>query len=600
MSATTETLPRRRARWSSLALFAACTAVLLTNLGMFLPPAGERFVDLLRPGSADLIPSINAAHALLRGHNPYHTRNALVVDPYEVTRGSIEGFSYLYPPSHALIYVPLALLADGNYDVAQRLQFGLEIVCIGILAACIVWILARIVVLDPTARSALFGLFSLLIGLNAGNRLGMERGQSDLITATFAWCAVVALQRRWIISTAFFCVASVLLKGYGLLFAAGLMLITARLSWQRTLIGSSCAIALLFVPVAAYLPDAFEAYAIRSAMFWSNWTNQSFANLTYSLGLPREHGRVFLAVAALGCTLSAWIVLARRFRAAPDASLDALWTSIYATAALITVLGYSLNCIAYSCVITMPGILIIALSHDQLVAQRASSLIRNGTGLWLVLTAFAFFIFDVGLTLGTKTSVLPMNAAASVAFLCTVGAVSARALARGSRIERMLLWGIAAAVASSLCVAAAWKTLARWWDAPDLAAGRPWIASSAAMTCMPSAGNCGGGALPVFFHTTLEDRPWVRIDLGSVHDVTSVRVQNRQDCCQERATPLVVEVSEDAMGWSPVARRDQVFEEWRAAFPSRRARYVRLRVDRLSVLHLQEVSVSGRRSAQLK
>jgi hypothetical protein len=71
-------------------------------------------------------------------------------------------------------------------------------------------------------------------------------------------------------------------------------------------------------------------------------------------------------------------------------------------------------------------------------------------------------------------------------------------------------------------------------------------------------------------------------------------VTNRDDCCLERAVPLVVEVSDDRKKWRTVARRADSFREWEGKFAPLKARYVRLRVDRHSILHLAKVSVRPR------
>ena len=43
--------------------------------------------------------------------------------------------------------------------------------------------------------------------------------------------------------------------------------------------------------------------------------------------------------------------------------------------------------------------------------------------------------------------------------------------------------------------------------------------------------------------------------------------------------------------WTQVARREEPFGTWKASFPSRVARYVRLRAAKHTVLHLQGVAV---------
>jgi hypothetical protein len=51
---------------------------------------------------------------------------------------------------------------------------------------------------------------------------------------------------------------------------------------------------------------------------------------------------------------------------------------------------------------------------------------------------------------------------------------------------------------------------------PDLAASKPWRASSSLFVCNPAARECGGAATAIFFHTREEQDPWVEIDLETV------------------------------------------------------------------------------------
>lgn len=417
-----------RGAW--LALYMACAAVLSTNAGRYLPPEGERFVDLLSPGSADLIPSVNAAHALMHGQNPYHAHDLLVPDPYDFSRGSNEGFTYLYPPSHALVYTPVALLSGGQFNVAQRLQFAIEMICLGVLAWAVLFLTRAI--LPLTAAAALFPLLFMVLTLNPGNQLGLERGQSDVITAALAWGAVIAFQRRRWTGAAFLCVASTLLKGYGAVLAAGLLLLGLKHDWRRTLTGAGVAIALLFLPVVRYLPDAVAAFGIRSSMFWSSWNNQSFSNLAFTLGLPYQVGRVVLSLAALGCAVLAWFRLARSSAARDgeeDASRRALWMTAFATTALMAVLGFSANCIAYACIIILPGALILALAQDRLLLESSLGMQRV-LAVSFALIIGAMFVYDTGLAFGTGRTRVPLSAAAQVLIMVVIATAAVRELRR--------------------------------------------------------------------------------------------------------------------------------------------------------------------------
>lgn len=154
------------------------------------------------------------------------------------------------------------------------------------------------------------------------------------------------------------------------------------------------------------------------------------------------------------------------------------------------------------------------------------------------------------------------------------------------RLLRMTL-PVALTVAS---VAGLWFGLERAEQARNIARDKPWAASSRWPEggCPSPAQECAGSPF-FFFSTGEEDNPWLEIDLGSTQPVSSFRIANRKDCCQERAAPLVIEVSTDHTSWKEVARNKDEFRSWKGSFPSAQARWVRLRVPRRSFLHLQSV-----------
>jgi hypothetical protein len=157
-------------------------------------------------------------------------------------------------------------------------------------------------------------------------------------------------------------------------------------------------------------------------------------------------------------------------------------------------------------------------------------------------------------------------------------------------VQRWVRVGILAIVIA-VGVLLAYNAVVRAMQGPDLAASKPWKASSKAFECHPKEMECGGVRTSIFFHTAEEEKPWVEIDLGSPQTFGRLEVVNRDDCCSERAAPLVAEVSSDHEKWSEVARKPDTFREWTAKFNPTTARYVRLRVDRRSTLHLVRVSV---------
>jgi hypothetical protein len=129
-------------------------------------------------------------------------------------------------------------------------------------------------------------------------------------------------------------------------------------------------------------------------------------------------------------------------------------------------------------------------------------------------------------------------------------------------------------------------------DATDIARGKPWRASSEWAKCEPARRRCG----PIvnsglFFHTQEDDGPWLEIDLQSRQRFSSIRIENRKDCCLDRAIPLVVEVSDDREKWRVIATRTKPFRNWEQEIAPQTARYVKVRVPRRSWLHLDRVAL---------
>lgn len=160
-----------------------------------------------------------------------------------------------------------------------------------------------------------------------------------------------------------------------------------------------------------------------------------------------------------------------------------------------------------------------------------------------------------------------------------------------ARHERRLTLGAATAAFVSALAIAFVPPLHSAVFPPDLAYGKPWSASSA-WTGFPQSGLMLETARPEgIFHTVEELSPSVTIDLQTIQTVRQVEVENRSNCRRERALPLAVELSTDGKNWQRVGYRRIVFATWTAVFPARPVRFVRLRVDRPSVLHLRRVSV---------
>lgn len=147
----------------------------------------------------------------------------------------------------------------------------------------------------------------------------------------------------------------------------------------------------------------------------------------------------------------------------------------------------------------------------------------------------------------------------------------------------MKLVGVALGLVVAVVVAVLGSRVINRISSNNLLTGKPFRTS----TTLP--GWQDGQGLNLIFHTENESSPWVEYDLGqptSMHEVTLV---NRQDCCDERAIPMAVEVSDDRTSWQKVAERREPFKKTTISFEPTTRRFLRLRVLRPSFLHLESV-----------
>jgi hypothetical protein len=417
-----------------LALAISVCTVFFTDANRFLPPVREKYPDNIGIGASDFIPTFNAAWALLDGKNPYHSDPVKYPDPYAASRGGAEHITYLYPPTHALVYVPLAWLSGRTFAVAARMHFYFSLIVLVLLCAAWADLLQAIVPLALELRVALSLLAMYVLGLNAGNQLGLERGQSDLVSATAVWWAVALFCRGRYGGAAFLAVASALLKGYGAPFAAGLLLLgLTRTRRRATLLGAGLALCLLLAPVARYLPDAARALPIRLSLFWWTWNNQSVYALGYLLQPTAAAWVRWLAigfasvVAVLSFLRLASIDTAHASGAEPElAPARALAACNYTAAALAFILACSRNSIAYDAVLILPGALLIALSQAQLT--RPGSFASVCAGSWLALVMFGLCAFSLPRLIGrVVTTELPTHAMGILGLSLLIALASLRA-----------------------------------------------------------------------------------------------------------------------------------------------------------------------------
>jgi hypothetical protein len=127
-----------------------------------------------------------------------------------------------------------------------------------------------------------------------------------------------------------------------------------------------------------------------------------------------------------------------------------------------------------------------------------------------------------------------------------------------------------------------------WLFPPNVAARATWRASSAIRGYRRS-GKSPSTTKDLFFHTEKEDHPWIQIDLPEEARLRTVRIENRSDCCAERALPLDVQVP-DGGGWRRVCQRRAPFSTWTCHFPPTRTKTLRVVLAGNDFLHLRSVS----------
>jgi hypothetical protein len=115
-------------------------------------------------------------------------------------------------------------------------------------------------------------------------------------------------------------------------------------------------------------------------------------------------------------------------------------------------------------------------------------------------------------------------------------------------------------------------------------------ASSAYPGFSLESGMCDGKQTHLLFHTTQEDNPFVEFDMGKVQHLRHVQIVNRQDCCDERALPLVIETSVDGKRFQEVLRKTTPFKKLDADIRPVSARFLKIRALKKTWLHLERVA----------
>lgn len=101
--------------------------------------------------------------------------------------------------------------------------------------------------------------------------------------------------------------------------------------------------------------------------------------------------------------------------------------------------------------------------------------------------------------------------------------------------------------------------------------------------------HCASNGL--MFHTSLEQDPWVVVDMLELRRVDRIVIENRLDCCQARGLPLVVELAATPGNFVVVAERETPFDTWEVIVEPASVRYLRLRAKGRTYLHLGAIAI---------
>ncbi|HVU01248.1 MAG TPA: discoidin domain-containing protein [Polyangiaceae bacterium] len=132
--------------------------------------------------------------------------------------------------------------------------------------------------------------------------------------------------------------------------------------------------------------------------------------------------------------------------------------------------------------------------------------------------------------------------------------------------------------------------IARALRPPNVLVGATVRTSSSYAGFSPEDHMCDGKKTSILFHTDREENPYADFDMKTPRTISHVLLGNRRDCCEERATPLVVEVSTDGSHFKEVFRRVEPFQSVSGTFPPTAARVVRVRALKRTWLHLEQVA----------
>jgi hypothetical protein len=421
--------------WAWVTIIVVAALVVAIDVHRLENPIGEKNLPSLPPGQADFSVPYIGARAIVAGVNPYHDREAPQIihsDLFDPVIVNGQPRLMIYPATQLWLYTPLALHYGEDWQSAGRLWFWISLLALGVLGA-VTWFLARRTAGEPLSP-ALAIVFFVILTINFGTELGLERGHSDNFFACLCWCGVLlALQNRWGVAM-FVTTVGAVIKGYPILFAIGLAALALRRdTWKRALVGGLVGFAIMVAPVLPYLREGFQGVAARRQLFNAWWLNHSFRNTMFHIfrhsfahGYWQTQGTEVLVLAV---AVICWLKTRRALRGPREEA--ATWLVLFATISLALMVGFSRTSVSYDLVLVMPGVLIIAAAQRQLGRElRFSPAWVHGFGLVLLVGLIMLFKFryDDGPPGGFEG--FPLTGLGLIVVLAALGAAVVRTLRR--------------------------------------------------------------------------------------------------------------------------------------------------------------------------
>ena len=327
--------------WAVLALTLVAGTSLYTDLERLEAPSGEKYVPAFPPGQTDFSYPYISARAMLAGVNPYRHDRAEFDNPY-FAPVDYRGVQYkqVYPPGSLITLVPLVWWKGSDWEAASHIWFRISLASLVAIAA-LTWAAIRRITGTSLSRAWIF-LLLMGLALSVPATFGLDRGQSDIVTAVLVWGALACYVRDATGPAMFLLIWATSIRGYPMLLTIGLSLITLlRGQWKPLLIGAGAGLAIFALPVWRYLPDALAGMRSRAGFTHPAWFDHSFLNLVHQFAPAwQKRGRDAITIFTVVVAGGAWVLLRRSVvRATPRA--QEFWLTTFAMASMTAVIGYS-------------------------------------------------------------------------------------------------------------------------------------------------------------------------------------------------------------------------------------------------------------------